>query len=440
MLLCGTPQLASCGYDKTDPQIISRTGHEKQLLAATNDANDDWRVCGKLDLSSEYKIHAAVGLQNILLHHSESMDVAISPETGIMRCRCRLHHVHHPVPPPSVDTTNHQVAIEVQTVGREEDNHFKIILPMELNPCQISYCQKNPSSLLTIKQRQSISKRIALHLNSECTSTLIKEQSSSLNLQLLGNGAMALRALPNANLRRKNLSLPWVHSVGQTSDNSGILLRNQNKLGQACSIDVTHSIKLTNGIDSLYTHDINFTQSLPLELINCISLLNDHQASVMPDMHNMVLLSVRPWLSGHNALFAGHNSQRSYHAELSTITDTIHKKGGHIVGKSATRHGASKIREVRQSSTSPPQFNDTFYMGSVLENSPSGTVVIAVRATGNRQIIYSMTPDNGFSNGLFTMNRTTGVVTTIGLFGLPVMHVICMHERVCDPSTCYGVQ
>ena len=426
MLLSGTSQLVNCSYDKTGPQIISRTEHEKPLLAATSDANDGWRVCGKLSLSSKYKVHAAIGLQNILLHHSESIDFVISPETGIMRCRCRLHH---PVPPPSVDITNHQVAIEVQVVDREEDNHFKISLPMELNPCQVSFCQKNPSSLLTIKQLQSSNRHITVQLNPECTSMLLKEHSSSLNVQLLGSGVVALSALPTANSRRKNLSLPWVHAVGQTSDNGGILLRNQHKLSQACSIDVTRSIKLTNGIDSLYTHGINFTQLLPLELTNCISLLNDHPATIMPNMHNMVLLSVRPWLSDHDALFASHNSQSSYHAELSTTAEVIHEKGGQFVSKSTTRqHVASKIRDVRQSSTSPPVFNDTFYMGYVLENSPSGTVVIAVRATGNGQIVYSMTPDNGFSSGLFTTNRTTGVVTTTGLSGFTSN--ACMSEYV----------
>ena len=413
----------SCSYDKNgspDPQITGRTRHEKLLVAATSDADDGWGVCGKLSLPSKYEIHASAGVQNILLHHSDSMDVAISPENGIMRCRCRLHHVQS----PSVDTTNHQVAVEVQIVDREKDNHSKISLPVELiNLCQVSYCQRNPTTLLTIKQRQSTSaEHISLQLNSECTSTLLKEYSSPLKVQRMGNGALALSALPSANLRRKNLSLPWTHRVGQTSDNSGIFLRNQHQLGQACSIDVTQPIKLTNGIGSLYTQDINYTQLLPLELINCIDLLNDRHATVTPKMHNMVLLSVGPWMSDHDELFSGHNSWRSYHAELSTTTDTIHEKGGHIiVSESATRHRvarASKIREVRQLSTPSLEFNDTFYMGSVLENSPPGTVVIAVRATGNGQIFYTMTPDNGFSSRLFTMNRTTGVVTTIGLFHL----------------------
>ena len=241
----------------------------------------------------------------------------------------------------------------------------------------------------------------------------------------MSNGAVALSALPSANLRRKSLSLlPWTHraKVAQTSDDSGFLLQNQPQLDQVCSIDVTQPIKLTNKIDSLYSHDANFTQLLPLELVHCISLLNDRQATVEPKMHNIIMvpLSSRPWLSDHDTLFTRHNSQRPHHAELSTASDAIHEKGGHIiaVSKSATGHGAAriskKIREVRQLSTSPPEFNDTFYMGSVLENSPSGTIVITVRATGNGQIVYTMTADSGFSSGLFAMDRTTGVVTTRG--------------------------
>lgn len=422
LVLDGSSQLANClNYDKNgspDPQITGgsrQSPHEKLLAAATSDAPADlnsWRVCGKLSLSSKYKIHAAAGVQDILVHHSDSMDVAISPESGLMSCRCRLLHVSDP---PSVDTTNHQVDVEVQAVDREKGDKFSLHVEL-VNPCQVSFCQRNPTNLLSIiKQRQSTREHISLQLNSECTSTLLKDHSLPLNVQLMGSGAVALSApLPSANLRRKSLSLPWTHRVGPTSDNGGILLRNQYQLGQACSIDVTRPIKPTNGIDSSYTHDINFTQLLPLELVNCIDLLNDasHQATIM---HSMVPLSVRPWMSGPDALLASHNSHKSHHAELSTTSDAIHEKGGHIVGKSATRHGASKIREVRQLSTSPPEFNDTFYVGSVLENSPFGTMVIAVRATGNGRIVYTMTPDSGFSGGLFAMNRTTGVVTTTGL-------------------------
>ena len=465
-ILSGTSQLVSCSYDKNgspDPQITARNRQEKLLAAATGDTPDidGWRVCGKLSLSSKYKIHAAAGVQHQqLVHHSDSVDVAISPETGTISCRCRL--LHRVQLPSSVDTTNHQVAIEVQIVDMEQ----RISLPMEfaVNPCQISFCQRNPSptTLLTIKQRQLTSEynNISLQLNSECTSMLLQEHSP-INVQLMGNGAVALSALPSTNLRIKNLPLPLTHRVGRTSDNSGILLRNQHQLlGQACNIDVTRPIQLTGGIDSPYSHGISFTQLLPLELVNCINLLNDRQPTVTPMMHNVVLLSahVSPWLSGHNALFARHNSQRPYHAQLSTTSDVIHEKGGHAVSKSATRHGvaqASKIREVRQSSTSPPEFNDTFYMGSVPENSPSGTMVIAVRATGNGQIVYTMTPDSGFSSGLFAMNRTTGVVTTTGLSCSDhwCMHArmhVCVHkckyvhfcvcECICDPSTCYGVQ
>lgn len=424
-ILYGTSQLASCSYDKNgppDPQITARFGHQKLL---TSDVPDDsWRVCGKLNLSSKYKIHAAAGVQNIIVHHSHSVDIAISPETGTISCSCRLLHVNQP---PSVDTTNQQVGIEVEIVDREKVDNNTISLPVEFitNPCQVSFCQRNPTTLLTIRQRhQSTSKHISLQLNSECISTLklLKEYSlpPKLNVQLMSNGAVALSALPSANLRRKSLS--WTHrtKVAQTSDNSGFLLQNQPQLGQVCSIDVTQPIKRTNSIDPLYSHDANFTQLLPLELVNCIILLNDHQATVEPKMHNiMVPLTARPWLSGYDTLFAGHNPQRPHHAELSTASDAIHEKGGHIaVSESATGHGADrvskKIREVRQLSTSPPEFNDTFYMGSVLENSPSGTVVLAVRATGNGQIVYTMTADSGFSSGLFAMDRTTGVVTTTG--------------------------
>ena len=422
-ILYGTSQLASCSYDKNgspDPQIRARNGHQKLL---TGDAIDSWRVCGELSLSSKYKIHAAAGVQNILLYRSDSVDVAISPETGTISCKCRLLHVNQP---PNVDTTNQQVGIEVEIVERETVDNNKISLPVEFvfNPCQVSFCQRNPTTLLTIRQRQSYtSEHISPQLNSECTNVLLKEYSlpPKLNVQLMSNGAVALSALPSANLRRKSLSvLPWTHraKVAQTSDDSGFLLQNQPQLDQVCSVDVTRPIEQTNRIDA------NFTQLLPLELVNCISLLNDHQATVEPKRHNIIMvpLSFRPWLSDHDTLFTRHNSQRPHHAELSTASDAIHEKGGHIiaVSKSATGHGAGaarvskKIREVRQLSTSPPEFNDTFYMGSVLENSPSGTIVITVRATGNGQIVYTMTADSGFSSSLFAMDRTTGVVTTRG--------------------------
>ena len=418
VLLSGASQLVSCSYEENglqDTQLVSKTRHEIQLVAATSrDADDGWRMCGKLDLSSKYRIHAADGVQNVLQHHTESMDVALLPDSGILRCRCRQHRVS----PPSVDTANHKVAIVVQVVD-SKDNHFKISLPLEPVSCQVSYCRRNPTALFTIKQQKSINERTSLQLNSDCTSMLSKEYSSPLSVRLLRNGAVVLSALPTANLRRKNSSLPWAHGVGQTSVNSGILLQNQYQLGQKCSIDVIQSIKLINGTGSPYTHDINFTRLLPLELTNCINLLNDHQATVRP---STVLLSVRPWLSNHDTMFAGHNSRGSYHAELSTTTgavNAIHEKGGRIVSESAAKHrarvGASKIREVRQVSTAPLEFNDTFYMASVFENSPLGTVVITVRATGNGPIIYTMTPDSSFSTGLFTMNSSTGVVTTTGL-------------------------
>ena len=116
--------------------------------------------------------------------------------------------------------------------------------------------------------------------------------------------------------------------------------------------------------------------------------------------------------------------------------------------RSSIKHGNDRLRVVRQTSTSPPQFNDTFYMASVLENSPLHTTVTGVRATGNAPISYTMTPDNGFSEGLFSMNSSTGVVTTTGLssktsctqtccFAVFVVHTLC--NMMCGSRKCWCV-
>ena len=437
-------QLASCSYQKIgsqDHRIANRIRHEKQLDFASG--GGDWRVCGKLELSSKYKMQTAAGVQHSeLQYYSENMAVTLSPETGIVKCSCHMQdHQQHPVSPPSVDLTNHQVAIVVQVVDRENHNHFKISLPLEPIACQVSYCRKNPTNLLTIERRRTVSEHISLQLSSECTGP----RAPQINVQLLENGMVELSKSAIA-------PFSWTHRLlGQTTDNSDILLQNRHGLSQKCCINVTHSIKLANHTDSPYArHEINFTQLLPLELTTCVNLLREHHVTLSNYEPSVVLLSVKPWLNDHDT---GHNSPGSYHAEPSTASDTIHEKGGHIVSKFATRHGApaSNVhRRVRQVTTSPPEFNDTFYMGSVVENSPLGTFVITVRAMGNGPINYVMTADSGFSRGLFAINRTTGVVTTTGLSGFfPVIIIqyynsmnVCVCVCVCvrNPVTDYWIQ
>ena len=102
-----------------------------------------------------------------------------------------------------------------------------------------------------------------------------------------------------------------------------------------------------------------------------------------------------------------------------------------MVHAAATKHGvADKVRKVRQS-PSPPEFNNTFYMASVREDSPTGTVVTSVRAMGNGPITYTMTPNNGYSGRLFAMNSSTGVVTTTGLSSYTRMSYIIFYKYYC---------
>lgn len=431
LLLFGACNLVGCGVAGKDPDglsqvqvIAARTWRENGIPAA---ASEEWRVCGKIELPSpKYRIqHAANGSSRITLHNlRRSMDVSLSLDTGIVKCKCQQLVV-----PPSVDTTTHQANIEVQ-IADSEDNHFTIVFPLEA-PCQVSYCQRKPTTLLTVVQT-TVSEHLSLELNpTNCN--MLKNYWNSIRrvpnlLQLYDDGAVALN-LPTTKGRGGDKSMAVVDGIKSAADSKESIpqIHNRHQLGQLCTIDLIRSIKVPNRTDHRNLSDsgeITFVQSLPFDPASCIQWRELYygrpkQYHAHSSGASAILLSTRPWLSGQYSPSVHHNSRAlftSLQAKPSTVSqfNRIHDEGGKIVGEHAAKHKDSRPREVRQASSSPPVFNDTFYMAYVTENSPLGTVVTGVRATGSGPITYTMTPDNGYSDGLFSMNSSTGVVTTTG--------------------------
>lgn len=413
VLLFETPRSGSCRSAVLEkdvlrsPQVISTTGHEE--WSATDHA-DAWRVCGKLSLPSQYRIYAADGL----LQHSEGLEVAISLDTGVVRCRCR----HLVSTLPSVDTIRHQVVVEVQSVDREDD-HFKINLPLEF-PCHISFCRRNPTTILELEQQSG--EHISLQLNSECS-------VPPTSLHLMGDGAVVL-IIPAAT--RDSRPSAVAYGVRQTQISNVSMLEDQHHQSQICVIDVIRSIELPNGSKDVdfpdtYSRQINFMQSVPLDPTNCIDwnkIRHGRHRYQLEAGPAKVLLSVkRLQLTAQDLLHSDHNPQESltpHQVEPSTPSqpNAIHQKGDHMMlttRESVVKRGAGRIRQIRQTSTSNPVFDQFYYMASVRENSPPGTMVMRVRATGSGPITYSMTTTNGFSSNLFRMNSSSGVVTTAGL-------------------------
>ena len=398
----------------------------KQFAAA---ASDDWRVCGKLELPSQYSIYAATGSVGRAVQRSNGVEIVISLETGTVLCRCWRHELEVSAP-PNVDTTAQPAAFEVGIADNNNGNHFTVGLLLEAS-CRSSHCQRNPSILLKISEQQT-KRYSSLRLSPGCDK-LIQHKNIPLqtSLQVLDDGAVALSIAAVSEDRVKSPQYPTTTSEKKwtlNQSNVGVLQRQRNhrSSSQECQIDLTQSVTLSNetkDIDSMHTRGITFTESLPLNLASCISLWDEmsaHQPYKMDTGATTLLLSVKPWSSRQRSL-SNHDTPKvfsSHHAKPSTTIRTfndIHEKGSTTVGASLTNRGGSKVREVRQTISSPPAFNDTFYMAFVRENSQAGTVVTGVRATGNTPIVYMMTPDSGFSEGLFMMNSSTGVVTTTGL-------------------------
>ena len=448
-LLFGTPKPVGCrsagkdGLSKDGEaamQVIAKRWREGSDIMRTRSAaasSDDWRVCGELRLSSQFRIIAANRSRSILQRGGRGMEVSLSPDSGIVKCKC-----HQPVSLPTVDTTAHQAAFEV-LIADSKNNHFTIDLPLEA-PCQLSFCQRKPTTLLRIDQRES--GHLSLDLNPECSSTLVEHYGDSKKLlQRFDDGVVAL-SLPAA-IRDSGSSPRVAYGMDGALGYGSSLSPNQHRdqSSQLCTIDVIRSISVSNGTrdaDAPDSLEIKFIQSLPLDLTSCTNwreLLRGRQSRQAANGRSTIYLSVKPWLSNPYSLFTHPQSSAdmftSRHAKPSTTTklNAIHDKGGSMVRESSTRHGNDRLRKIRQTSTSPPQFNDTFYMASVLENSPRHTVVTGVRATGNAPITYTMTPDSGFSEGFFSMNSSTGVVTTAGLSSCAYTYYYCfvVHFVLC---------
>ena len=414
--------------DRQSENHINLTELKNKQFAAA--ASDDWRVCGKLELPSQHSIYAATGSAQRVVQRSNGVEIVISPETGTVLCRCRRHELEVSAP-PNVDTTAQPAAFEVRIADNNNGNHFTVRLLLEAS-CRSSHCQRNPSILLKISEQQT-KRYSSLRLSPGCDK-LIQHKNSQLHtsLQVLDDGAVALSIAAVSEDGVKSPQYPTTASEKKwtlNQSNVSVLQRQRNHRlsSQECQIDLTQSVTLSNetkDIDSMHTRGITFTESLPLDLASCISLWDEmsaHQPYKMDTGATTLLLSVKPWSSGQRSLSSNHDTPKvfsSHHAKPSTTIRTfndIHEKGSTTVGASLTNRGSSKVREVRQTISSPPAFNDTFYMAFVRENSQTGTVVTGVRATGNAPIVFTMTPDSGFSEGLFMMNSSTGVVTTTGL-------------------------
>ena len=418
LLVLGTSKPGSCDSAVDDGSRPHLTRHENWKLFAAASDGDGWRVCGKLELTSKYHVYAATGLQRVV-RQMGGMDVALSVDSGLIRCKC--HAGLELDSPPNVDTTAQPLAFEVQ-IADGNDNRLNISIPLEA-PCYIAFCQSTPTNLLKIYQRTDES--LSLQLSPEC-SLLKKYENSPLHniLHILEDGAVAL-SLPVTNVRDNRVKSPaMAHRITQTVDKSNnvIQIGQRHESGRVCMIDVIRSIDLPNMVpDSPDSQKIKFIHTLALDPSSCVNSHGHQQREGPADPSILQVLSIKPWLSSRHSHFANHNSQglfASLQAKPSTVMsllNSIHDKGSYVVGAAATKHRvAGKIRKVRQSS-SPPVFNDTFYMASIRENSATGTIVTSVQATGNGAITYTMTPDNGFSGRLFAMNSSTGVVTTTGL-------------------------
>lgn len=365
------------------------------------------------------------------------MDVALSVDSGLIRCKC--HAGLELASPPNVDTITQAWSFEVQ-IADGNDNRLKISIPLEA-PCHIAFCQRIPTSLLKIYQHTD--EPLSLQLSPECS--LLKEYGNTSPhniLQILKDGAVAV-SLPVTDVRDERVKSPaMAHKITQTEGRSNtIKIQQRHKSHRICTMNVIRSIDLPNETamvtDSPDSQKIKFIHTLALDPSSCVNSHSRQKREGPADPTALQVLSVKPWLNSWHSPFADHNSQglfASPHAKPPTtsLINNIHDKGGYVVGATATKHGvvAGKVRKARQSS-SPPEFNDTFYMASIRENSPTGTVVTSVRATGNGPIIYTMTPDNGYSGRLFAMNSSTGVVTTTGLSSYTrtsyALFTICVH-------------
>lgn len=117
---------------------------------------------------------------------------------------------------------------------------------------------------------------------------------------------------------------------------------------------------------------------------------------------------------------------QSFPMDLSTCA-AISDSTAHISLQSldAITHTTNVVglhQQVRRQA--PPQFGYSDYTVSVRENSPVGTMVTTVQASGSGAIIYTMTPMNPLSVLLFSLDTSTGVITTTG--GCSEVVWVCM--------------